>query len=984
MATNLIQTTFSTEYKDDYRDSDNYHRILFNSGRALQARELTQSQTIIQSELARVGSFLFNEAGIFGSSGNLSSGFSPVGYVKLVSLGSLSSAYPALVGTKITNADGISATVKAVIPATGGDPDTLLVRYISSNNLTSDDTTVAPKTFVASETLNYSTTSGSGTLTIAANNQNDLAIGKGSMIEIPEFNTFVAGHFVFVSAQSLVISKYNPKPNEVVGYVLTEDVVTVSDDNALYDNTGSTPNLTSPGADRYRIRMTLIKESDVTASQTFYPLLKMQDGVTRKINQSNDTLNELGNILNARTADITGNFIVDNPGSQFGLTIDEDSDDNFLRFNVDGGVLFVNGNRVERKAGSNPIRVEKPRSTTSDLHNKTNEFISARYGNYVLADSANVKGLISHINDFSTVNLYDDIGKTSVIGTTRIRNIQDFDNEYRIHLFDVNLNAAKSFRNVKAIGTDSSDFADLKAVNGVISLVDKEQSSLLMPIGQKRVQSITNVTMPVTRIATGTTNVSGVATFQVSDISTNTFTDGASWMVEVDSAGEIFSPPSYDSAGGAVTTISGLPASKAVTLLAYENKTAVQKIKRLQLNYSESRSIVGRTFTLTKPDIYIFKSVVEDATGLDITNRFIFNNGQRDDFYTVGTGTVKSGSTVPGGTVTVTYDYFTHTAGDYFAGKNSYPDIAYEKVPQYVTSTGSAFKLTDVIDMRPVKNNTGTQFTGTGSVIEPLPKNGATITAGTVANWMPRRDIVHISNTGLITVTKGQTSPNPVAPSLPMNEMLLHGVSLNPYTFNENDLSIRTIDHRGFKMSDIRRMDDRLSNVEELTALTISEMELQQLDVQDPNDATLPDRVKQGITGDTFKSNIQSHMTDLDYRARIDRKMGRVSPMVFGRSITLYYDSDTSSNVQQKGNTVWPTYTEEVYINQNVASKAINVNQFEMNKSVGSATIEPPRDAFTTRKKVDANYELGTTAARAEINTKSVSSQGNENFDGGL
>ena len=60
MATNLIQTTFSTEYKDDYRDSDNYHRILFNSGRALQARELTQSQTIIQSELARVGSFLFN------------------------------------------------------------------------------------------------------------------------------------------------------------------------------------------------------------------------------------------------------------------------------------------------------------------------------------------------------------------------------------------------------------------------------------------------------------------------------------------------------------------------------------------------------------------------------------------------------------------------------------------------------------------------------------------------------------------------------------------------------------------------------------------------------------------------------------------------------------------------------------------------------------------------------------------------------------
>ena len=34
MATNLTSTTFTTTYKDDFIDSDNYHRILFNSGRA--------------------------------------------------------------------------------------------------------------------------------------------------------------------------------------------------------------------------------------------------------------------------------------------------------------------------------------------------------------------------------------------------------------------------------------------------------------------------------------------------------------------------------------------------------------------------------------------------------------------------------------------------------------------------------------------------------------------------------------------------------------------------------------------------------------------------------------------------------------------------------------------------------------------------------------------------------------------------------------
>ena len=38
---------FSSTYRDDFKDSDNFHRVLFNSGRALQARELTQLQTIM-------------------------------------------------------------------------------------------------------------------------------------------------------------------------------------------------------------------------------------------------------------------------------------------------------------------------------------------------------------------------------------------------------------------------------------------------------------------------------------------------------------------------------------------------------------------------------------------------------------------------------------------------------------------------------------------------------------------------------------------------------------------------------------------------------------------------------------------------------------------------------------------------------------------------------------------------------------------------
>ena len=137
MATNVTQSTFLSQYNDDFKDSDHYHRVLFNNGRALQARELTQLQTIIQTELARVGAFIFKEGSVFNTSyGSLQSGTNAVDFVKVNSLPTNSNS---LLGQTITNAAGLSATIKVVIPAADGDPDTIFVRYIDSNNVAQAD-----------------------------------------------------------------------------------------------------------------------------------------------------------------------------------------------------------------------------------------------------------------------------------------------------------------------------------------------------------------------------------------------------------------------------------------------------------------------------------------------------------------------------------------------------------------------------------------------------------------------------------------------------------------------------------------------------------------------------------------------------------------------------------------------------------------------------------------------------------------------------
>jgi hypothetical protein len=48
-------------YYDDYNEEKNFHRILFKPGVAVQSRELTQSQTILQNQVKRIGDYLFTD-----------------------------------------------------------------------------------------------------------------------------------------------------------------------------------------------------------------------------------------------------------------------------------------------------------------------------------------------------------------------------------------------------------------------------------------------------------------------------------------------------------------------------------------------------------------------------------------------------------------------------------------------------------------------------------------------------------------------------------------------------------------------------------------------------------------------------------------------------------------------------------------------------------------------------------------------------------
>ena len=56
--------TNASPYFDDFDENKNFVRVLFKPGVAVQARELTQSQAILQNQIKSVGNFLFKDGSI--------------------------------------------------------------------------------------------------------------------------------------------------------------------------------------------------------------------------------------------------------------------------------------------------------------------------------------------------------------------------------------------------------------------------------------------------------------------------------------------------------------------------------------------------------------------------------------------------------------------------------------------------------------------------------------------------------------------------------------------------------------------------------------------------------------------------------------------------------------------------------------------------------------------------------------------------------
>lgn len=500
-----LKTDFNVApYFDDYDEFKDYYRILFRPGTAVQARELTQLQTILQKQIERFGNWSFTNGDIVYGCQIFDMPLVP--YVRLMDFASNGTSNTATLDVRdYVNAVATSyrSGLKAqVVYANAGFstnyPDTNIL-YLKYINTGSGGETV----FSNNEMLTFEQVTVLGNValtnvyTLANVSANTVTTGNAHGISVTEGVVFIGGEFVRVanSTFGLVNNFGTYAGNNVVGFDLIEEIVTENQDPSLLDNALGYTNENAPGAHRLKLTPYIVSLTQEEASlrEKFNPIGTYNYGtLISKTQPSANLYSIVGEVVSKRTYEESGNyvvnpFIVDTITELAGGDVSAE-DANSVLGRISSGVGYAQGNRVELlKTGYINMR----RGVDTDT--RRSQEINFNYGNYFLVNE--FSGSFLH-DKAQTVKLYNAYQKSvtnrtyattsptgTLIGTAKMRCITYNSGtpgtstaQYFVHVFDISMSSGYSPDQIKSLYFDNTNdgFADVISA-GVLGADNKKQ-----------------------------------------------------------------------------------------------------------------------------------------------------------------------------------------------------------------------------------------------------------------------------------------------------------------------------------------------------------------------------------------------------------------------------------------------------------------------------------------------------------------------------
>ena len=975
---------------------EQYQRVLFRPGKAVQARELTQLQTALQHQLSSMGDHVFKDGSVVVPGAvHL---HNKIDFVKLSAINT--GLVVDIVGTEYTDGTNVARVVHAVL-ATGSDPTTLFVQYISG---------IA---FANGASLSAT---GSKTATVSAS----AATGFGSIVAIEDGIYYIKKHMVTVKSSTIVLSKYTSDVSFDIGLLVTEKLVSSGTDTTLNDNATGTPNASAPGAHRYSITAALSTQAVNANSGNFVLIARLELGIITKNARTAD-YNILGQELARRTFDESGNYYV-NPfkalvkkhnkattagnfvvgtsyeiltlgttnfnligadstpavgeifkatgvGTGTGTGIDEAK----LTAVVEPSKAYVRGFEIETLANTN-VHFDKAR-TSEVVSDKLTEI---SHNNYI-----EVTSLVG-TPDITTYGKISIENSSSVeIGTCRARSIERVSgngasaaSRYRVHIFDVEFVASNTTGMATASQLDDKEgtaagttFSATIATTGTKFNIGPD--GLVYELPYKRIKTLNgqvdenlsavyDISYTTNRlVGSATVSGGGVATYTAANTGEQFGSKSANtnWILINDDdstvGGEEIVPADITINNSAVpptVVISNLPSSSygnAIRLIAPMVRTLTHKTKTLSgdTTVAFAAGVSGGYATtgqaLGYADIYSLVSVTENSGSADVTSHFEIDNGQRDDYYDIGRIKLKTTSNYTAAVaLDVKFKYFSHSSGDFFSVDSYTGQVDYSLIPKL-----GDIELRAAVDFRPRISNAGGNFTGTGNSTSFAPNRFSQFSTD-IQFYLPRIDKIYLDSAGVFGVSPGVPAIYPAEPEVPKDAMHLYTLTVPAYSISAAEVTVKFIDNRRYTMRDIGKIDKRIRQIEYYSVLSFLETEAQNKQILDS--ATNDPRWKSGYLVDSFSNTRVANSASSEYRAAIDIPNRTLrAPFATGNAALEYHASSTT---QKTGDLVTLPYTTNTsasnVISQTQYSGQINVNPYDVFNWTGNMVLTPTSDEW--------------------------------------
>lgn len=514
-----------TPYYDDFDGSRNYLKVLFRPGRPVQTRELNQIQSILQNQIERFANHIFKNGSRVS---NARASYAPKSYARLDDISPWNSLDVDLryfkEGTIIVGqTTGISAVIVYAAEKEGNDPNTI---YFVYQSIGIDGETI---NFIPGETINVYDSNGIAVYSVKVRcpgcvgsslEDTTPVTGVGKLFFIDEGIFYFEGMFIENARQVALISKYGETVDCKIGFDFVQEIITSDDESALLDNALGYPNVSAPGADRYKISLILTKRSlSSEDGDNFILLAKVENGAYRYL-KGDSEYSDIMDMIARRTYETNGNFTVipfrvkfmeekaSSIMDDLGYSVDGNPD--YVRAAVTSGISYVQGYRFQND-GEQFIRAYKARDTQKQA-SFIKRFEERTSINLIPLKSYSLypnKAAQSPVIDNTVINIWDgpfDGGNNptgNIIGTFKVYDVNYVSGTlnsnvtpavYKYYIFDLNIANGHTLAEAQCF-TDSTGTTGFKAVpeNASVTLYNPGKTELIWKLQRENVRSLRSI-----------------------------------------------------------------------------------------------------------------------------------------------------------------------------------------------------------------------------------------------------------------------------------------------------------------------------------------------------------------------------------------------------------------------------------------------------------------------------------------------------------